>query len=105
MPLEELKSFLVGSDGAFELASLADKSIPGSDELIGPISQFWEQEKYLTTRTGIRRRLARINTAHCSLRDVFDDEKYRYRFDFFDIFGNRAVGDLVLGGATEHKSQ
>jgi len=76
---EELDTFLIGSDGVSDLYSLGTQviekpdgtqgpiTIPGSSELIGPLEQYWTKDVYFT-KTGIRRRLALINSRHTSVR-------------------------------------
>jgi hypothetical protein len=63
LPTDAVNSFLVGSDGTRELSRLAMTTIPGTAEQIGPLSQFWTDDIYFT-KTGIRRKLARINTRY-----------------------------------------
>lgn len=60
VPIEELKSFLIGCDGAADLIAASEKQIPGTQEPVGHISQFWETDVFFTTRTGLQKRLNRI---------------------------------------------
>ncbi len=64
IPVSELQSLVIGSDGLGHLIDSADKKIPGREELVGPISQFWELDKYFQNPDAIRRRLAVINRGH-----------------------------------------
>lgn len=57
----ELSSLLIGSDGVSDLVSTADKNLPGRDELLGDICQFWELDRYFTNSDNVRRRLALAN--------------------------------------------
>ena len=61
IPVEELETFLIGSDGVLDLRDGADQTLPGSSERIGSLSQFWSEDRYFT-KSGIRKRLARIQS-------------------------------------------
>lgn len=61
LPTEKLQSFLIGTDGVSELLRSSDKTIPGKKELVGSISQFWEQNRFFTNPDNVRRRLNGIN--------------------------------------------
>lgn len=60
MPTQELDSFLIGTDGAVDLANIADKKLPGQDETVGPISQFWGTDLFFNNPQAITRRLTVI---------------------------------------------
>jgi hypothetical protein len=53
----ELNSFLIGCDGIEDLIQAADQPIPGKEELVGPISQFWENQLYFTNPFAASHRL------------------------------------------------
>lgn len=57
----QLDSLLVGSDGVADLAAVAERNLPGRKEVVGPISQFWEQDRYFENPDNIRRKLALAN--------------------------------------------
>jgi hypothetical protein len=59
---EAVKSILVGTDGVGDLERIALERIPGKSERVGPLSQFWEEDRYFTNSDAIRRRLVQINT-------------------------------------------
>jgi len=61
MPTSSLQNLLVGTDGTSDLCLIAENNLPGQDELVGPVSQFWEQNRYFKNPDMIRRRLALIN--------------------------------------------
>jgi len=61
IPTDEVQSLLIGSDGAAQLAELENKNIPGKDQLVGPLNQFWEEDKYFKNPDMIRRKLFLIN--------------------------------------------
>jgi hypothetical protein len=64
MPMRELHSFLLGTDGVQDLMQAAERFIPGKaeakTELVGPLSQFWQEERFFCNPDMLRRRLAGI---------------------------------------------
>jgi len=56
-----VKSILIGTDGVADLASGHDRAIPGKEEKIGPISQFWEKDGFFRNPFAIGHRLSLIN--------------------------------------------
>lgn len=58
----DIESLIIGTDGAIDLVQAAEKNIPGRDELVGPLSQFWENDLYFKNPDALRRRLAVINS-------------------------------------------
>ncbi len=46
LPLNELDNFLIGSDGVMDLIHAEDKLVPGTDQAIGNINQFWQDDRY-----------------------------------------------------------
>ncbi|OLP20152.1 hypothetical protein BST81_01580 [Leptolyngbya sp. 'hensonii'] len=61
IPLAELHTLLIGTDGVLDLTQVADSPVPGSTKPVGPICQFWEQEHYFTNPDRVRRTLALAN--------------------------------------------
>ena len=61
LPTEEANSLLIGTDGVVDLAQSVERNIPGKNELVGPLSQFWEDDRYFKNRAAIDRRLHLIN--------------------------------------------
>lgn len=61
VPTEELESFLIGSDGVDDLINAENKPIPGKNELVGPITQFWDRDHYYLNPQAVTRRLRVIN--------------------------------------------
>jgi len=57
---EQINSIIIGSDGIEYLIEARDKNIPGKNDLVGPIEQFFE-DKYYKNKDMLRRRLAIIN--------------------------------------------
>lgn len=62
LPTSKVNSLLVGTDGVADLIAAAEKQIPGSEESVGPISQFWNEPRYLTNRYAIYQRLCLLNS-------------------------------------------
>jgi hypothetical protein len=60
LPLEELRTFLLGTDGVQELMQAAKSHMPGKTESVGPLSQFWQEERFFRNPDMARRRLAGI---------------------------------------------
>ncbi|MEY4723732.1 MAG: hypothetical protein RLZZ324_1245 [Candidatus Parcubacteria bacterium] len=58
----ELAHFAIGSDGLRDLIAVADKTFPGTENVIGPVSQLWENDKFFRNKDAIRRLLAMVNT-------------------------------------------
>lgn len=58
---ESVKSMLIGTDGVADLARACDDPIPGKEEKIGPIAQFWEKDGFFKNPFSIGHRLTLIN--------------------------------------------
>lgn len=61
LPTKDLEHFLIGTDGLDYFVAAAEKNMPGKSEQIGPLSQFWEEDRFFTNPDMVRRRLALIN--------------------------------------------
>lgn len=58
LPTANLRHFLIGSDGVQEAIGRETRCLPGSDEVFGPLSQFWENDRYFVPGTvAVTRRL------------------------------------------------
>jgi len=64
IPTKEVGSILIGVDGVLDLINIADHCIPGREDLVGPINQFWEDDRYFANPFAITRRLSLINRDH-----------------------------------------
>jgi hypothetical protein len=60
-PTAEVDSLLLGTDGAVDLAGLAEAQVPEREEPVGPLSQFWSEDRYFANPDALRRRLALLN--------------------------------------------
>lgn len=56
-----VNSILIGTDGTEDLIGAAENNIPGKKEMVGPISQFWEEDGYFKNPDMIRRKLSLVN--------------------------------------------
>jgi len=61
LPVEELQSFLIGTDGVQDLMDAADKKLPGKEQTIGSIDALWQQDRFFANPDLVRRHLAGIN--------------------------------------------
>ncbi len=61
LPTAALRSFLLGTDGVGELLRRAEQPLPGRTELLGPLSQFWREDRYFANPHAVSRRLAVVN--------------------------------------------
>lgn len=57
LALGEVEHFLIGSDGVADLDAAAGINLPGLDKTAGPLSQFWEQDRYYRNPALITRQL------------------------------------------------
>ncbi len=61
LPTDELRSALIASDGALELEARRDRHVPGTTKKLGPLRQFWTDDRYFNNPDAMRRRLALAN--------------------------------------------
>lgn len=61
IPTEDVQSLIIGSDGVFDLLDNAGRKLPGMNEILGPIDQFWSEDRYFTNPDNLRRRLTLAN--------------------------------------------
>jgi Protein phosphatase 2C len=50
LPTQELRHFVVGSDGAVDLVAAQGRKLPGRGQLLEPVSRFWEEDFYSNPR-------------------------------------------------------
>jgi hypothetical protein len=70
IPTEALSSVMIGTDGVRELADASDRSLPGKSESVGPISQFWQEDRFFKNPFTLGRRLNLINPTQPQVRIV-----------------------------------
>ncbi|MCE9671740.1 protein phosphatase 2C domain-containing protein [Myxococcus stipitatus] len=73
VPTEGVRALLLGTDGVADLARLADATLPSGTERVGPLSQFWTEDRYFANPDALRRRLSLLNRE--SLRADFDSRR------------------------------
>lgn len=61
MAASEVQSLVLGTDGAVELETVAERPIQGREEAVGPLSQFWSDDRFFKNADMVRRRLAVLN--------------------------------------------
>lgn len=61
VPTEDVHALLLGTDGVGDLARLASARVPEREEPVGPLSQFWTDDRYFANPDAVRRRLALLN--------------------------------------------
>ncbi|EKE30038.1 MAG: hypothetical protein ACD_2C00053G0004 [uncultured bacterium (gcode 4)] len=62
LPSADLNSVLIGSDGVEDIISHEFSNIPGKDENVGNISQFWDNPKFFSNVSLLSRKLNLFNT-------------------------------------------
>lgn len=62
-----VKTLLIGTDGLKYLIDAAEQNIPGKQELVGPVSQFWEDDCYFANEFMITRKLVLINRDYLNI--------------------------------------
>jgi len=60
-PTDMVESIMIGSDGVCDFIGAAEQNMPGKDKLVGPLSQFWTEDRYFDNPDMIRRKLALTN--------------------------------------------
>lgn len=58
---DKINSILIASDGLRYVLSSENERLPGQEKLVGPISQFWEEDIFFKNSDAIRGRLALMN--------------------------------------------
>lgn len=58
---ENLDSFLIGTDGVMALIDAEAELVPGKEELVGPINQFWSEDRFFVNPQTLQRTLNLIN--------------------------------------------
>ena len=61
MPTTNFGAAMIGSDGCEDLHAAAQTEIPGSNESVGALWQFWRDDSYFTNPDALQRRLKRCN--------------------------------------------
>lgn len=56
----DITSLLIGTDGVLDFIACENKTLPGKTEVVGPLSQFWSENKFFVNPDCVRRRLALV---------------------------------------------
>ncbi|WP_437738792.1 protein phosphatase 2C domain-containing protein [Sorangium sp. So ce1335] len=73
LPSSALRAALLGTDGAVDLLESSSRQLPGGGGEVGPLSSFWEDDRYFRNPDAVRRRLALINRSVA--RPVWKEER------------------------------
>ncbi|MDY7230229.1 protein phosphatase 2C domain-containing protein [Hyalangium rubrum] len=57
VPTEEVVALMLGTDGAVDLGKLTEARVAETEEPVGPLSQYWSNERYFQNPDALRRRL------------------------------------------------
>lgn len=63
----DIETLLIGTDGLKYMIDAGEQNIPGKQESIGPVSQFWEDDRYFANEYMITRRLGLINRDYLNI--------------------------------------
>jgi hypothetical protein len=61
LPTTAVHSIVLGTDGVEAFLRSTTCPIPGKQVTVGPLSQFWQEERYFTNPDAVRRTLALVN--------------------------------------------
>jgi hypothetical protein len=61
VPVDEVRSLLLGTDGAVDLEASADRAVHGREETVGSLSQFWTDDRFFRNADMVRRRLTIVS--------------------------------------------
>lgn len=61
LPTTAVQSMVLGTDGLEALLQVETHLIPGKQVAVGPLRQFWQQERYFANPDAVRRTLALVN--------------------------------------------
>lgn len=61
IPTETVETILIGTDGVENIINAETRKMPGNENLVGHISQFWLDDKFFKNPDMIRRKLSLIN--------------------------------------------
>lgn len=61
MSTANLRTFLLGTDGMDDFAEHVESPMPGNPRAVGPLSQFWEEDRFFRNPDMVRRKLVLCN--------------------------------------------
>lgn len=62
MPTEDLQYVMVGTDGVVNLRDAQNICLPGKNEVVGPLDQFWRWDQYFNNPDAVNRKLRLMNS-------------------------------------------
>lgn len=68
VPTADIQSLIIGSDGVGDLDTCRERNLPGRQECVGPLSQFWENDRFFKNPFILGRRLNLINPPRPTIR-------------------------------------
>jgi len=74
VPTDAVDSFLIATDGLKDLEACQEEFLPRKKEPIGPVSQFWENDRMFAPY-GLQKRLALINQPVTTVQLVYDPKR------------------------------
>ena len=74
LPPGELESFVIGTDGLEHYIKAEGKKMPGRDEVVHPLSAFWEDEEFYNGDS-LQLYFRQLNTESCRLHKPTPDEE------------------------------
>lgn len=60
----DVRSVIVGTDGVMDMVRAVQKNLPGREDVVGPLSQFWEDDRYFANPFTVGRRLHLMNPSN-----------------------------------------
>ena len=61
LPTAAVQSIVLGTDGLQTFLQAATRPVPGKQVAVGPLQQFWQEERYFKNPDAVRRTLALVN--------------------------------------------
>lgn len=99
MPTREIQTILIGTDGVMDLIRSENEKIPGKEEVVGPLSQFWENGLYFRNSDALRRRLAVLNRESAKIdwekREVKRENGLLPDDTTFVVIRRKKIGDYI----------
>lgn len=69
LPFSEFNTLMIGTDGVGDLIESSNKNIPGKNEAVGNIDQFWNNESFFNNDSMLGRKLSMINREFSRVKD------------------------------------
>ncbi len=92
----ELEHFLIGTDGTSQLTKITNELLPGKEIPVGPIEQFWAQDKNFANPFQIGRFLNQVNKN--TIKVDWDQKTFERSFGLLEDDTTLIVGKRLQGG-------